>query len=128
MLQKFIEFEKALLKKMIPSKKTMLVSTAAVGGFMGFGAYMHPAIIQDPKSFIVGYRRYMREVLACIRIGASYKWNWNNLTPEIHYANARICYDLCCKNGGVYIKFGQAVNQMETLIPDEWVEVFEPMQ
>ena len=32
------------------------------------------------------------------------------------------------KNGGIYIKAGQSVSQMESLIPDEWIETFIPMQ
>lgn len=28
----------------------------------------------------------------------------------------------------MYIKAGQSVSQMESLIPDEWIDTFEPMQ
>ena len=115
------------LKKLIPSKKVTLLTTGSLGGFTALGCYMHPALLDNPSSFVIGYRRYMREVFAAIRIGASYKWHWNHLTSEIHYKNARILYDMMSKNGGVYIKAGQSVSQMESLIPDEWIEVFEPM-
>ena len=61
-------------------------------------------------------------------MGLDYKLNWDNLTPEIHLRNAKIAYDVCKGNGGLYIKFGQAMSQMEALVPDEWVDTFEPMQ
>ena len=116
------------LQKLLPSKKKVLLTSAVFGGFTGFGCYMHPQLRENPQSFAVGYRRYLREVAAGIRIGCSYKWNQNNITSELHTKNAKILYEMMRTNGGVYIKAGQSIAQMESLIPDEWIEIFEPMQ
>jgi len=70
------------------SKKVLLVPSAILGGFTGFGCYMHPALLQDPKKFATGYRRFLREVWAGLRIGLSYKWAGNNITSELHKKNA----------------------------------------
>lgn len=120
------------VKSLVPSKKKVLLMAslgpALLGGFTAFGCYMHPALLNNPQSFVIGYRRYLREVAAAIRIGLSYRWHWENITPELHSKNAKILFDMMSTNGGVYIKAGQSVGQMESLIPDEWIEVFEPMQ
>jgi len=92
------------------SKKAILLPGAILGGFTGFGCYMHPALLQDPKSFAIGYRRYMREVTAGLRIGLSYKWAGDNVTSELHKKNAKICFDMMKTNGGMYIKAGQSIS------------------
>lgn len=91
---------------LIPSKKFVMFSAGIFGAFTAFGRYMNPNLFQDTETFSIGYRRYLREVVAAIRIGASYKWNWHNITSELHYKNARIMYEMMETNGGVYIKAG----------------------
>ena len=61
-------------------------------------------------------------------MAASYKWAGDVYTSELHYKNAKVMYNMMRTNAGMYIKAGQSVAQMQSLIPDEYIEVFEPMQ
>ena len=49
------------------------------------------------------------------------------ITSETHYKAANRMFKCFCLNGGFYIKFGQMMGQLQSLIPDEYLEVFEPM-
>lgn len=69
-------------------KKVFLANTAIIFGVTGFICYMHPAVLKNPGLFWNGYRRGMREIYAGLRIGLSYKWNLNNITPELHKRNS----------------------------------------
>ncbi|CAH9126429.1 unnamed protein product [Cuscuta epithymum] len=40
---------------------------------------------------------------------------------EVHLRGARRLEELCFKNGGIYIKIGQHLGQLEYLVPDEYV-------
>ncbi|KAG4975233.1 hypothetical protein JHK87_032054 [Glycine soja] len=40
---------------------------------------------------------------------------------EVHLRSAQKLQDLCFKNGGVYIKLGQHLGQLEYLVPEEYV-------
>ncbi|XP_019196037.1 PREDICTED: putative ABC1 protein At2g40090 isoform X1 [Ipomoea nil] len=42
---------------------------------------------------------------------------------EVHLRSARRLEELCFKNGGIYIKFGQHLGQLEYLVPDEYVHI-----
>ncbi|XP_051121806.1 putative ABC1 protein At2g40090 [Andrographis paniculata] len=42
---------------------------------------------------------------------------------EVHTRGAQKLQELCFKNGGIYIKLGQHVSQLEYLVPDEYVLV-----
>ena len=46
---------------------------------------------------------------------------------EVHLRSATRLRDLARTNGGVYIKFGQHVAQMQFLLPDEYVAAMQPM-
>jgi aarF domain-containing kinase len=41
---------------------------------------------------------------------------------EVHMRSAHKLQDLCFKNGGIYIKLGQHISQLEYLVPKEYVE------
>ncbi|KAL2567796.1 hypothetical protein AAZV13_18G025900 [Glycine max] len=41
---------------------------------------------------------------------------------EVHLRSAQKLQDLCFKNGGVYIKLGQHLGQLEYLVPEEYVQ------
>ncbi|PRQ59430.1 putative cadmium-transporting ATPase [Rosa chinensis] len=40
---------------------------------------------------------------------------------EVHLRSARKLQELCFKNGGIYIKLGQHIGQLEYLVPEEYV-------
>ncbi|WOH09058.1 hypothetical protein DCAR_0728511 [Daucus carota subsp. sativus] len=42
---------------------------------------------------------------------------------EVHIRGARKLEELCFKNGGIYIKLGQHLGQLEYLVPQEYVEI-----
>ncbi|XP_021904261.1 putative ABC1 protein At2g40090 [Carica papaya] len=42
---------------------------------------------------------------------------------EVHLRSARKLQELCFKNGGIYIKLGQHLGQLEYLVPQEYVQV-----
>ncbi|XVF40740.1 hypothetical protein PTKIN_Ptkin01aG0139000 [Pterospermum kingtungense] len=41
---------------------------------------------------------------------------------EVHLRSARKLQELCFRNGGIYIKLGQHIGQLEYLVPDEYVQ------
>ncbi|KAH9767082.1 putative ABC1 protein [Citrus sinensis] len=42
---------------------------------------------------------------------------------EVHLRSARKLQELCFKNGGIYIKLGQHIGQLEYLVPQEYVQI-----
>ncbi|KAL8462986.1 hypothetical protein ACS0TY_033843 [Phlomoides rotata] len=42
---------------------------------------------------------------------------------EVHTRSAHKLQELCFKNGGIYIKLGQHISQLEYLVPDEYVQI-----
>ncbi|KAL0452736.1 UNVERIFIED_CONTAM: putative ABC1 protein [Sesamum latifolium] len=42
---------------------------------------------------------------------------------EVHTRSALRLQELCFKNGGIYIKLGQHISQLEYLVPDEYVKI-----
>ena len=108
-------------------KRFVQLNMLTTGASLGFALYVYPEILNDPMMFAIGYRRSLRECYAGLRVGLDYYFNWEKVNAEIHYRNARILYDMCAKNGGPFIKIGQSVAQMDSLVPDPYIEVFEPM-
>ena len=48
-------------------------------------------------------------------------------TSDLHRRNAIRLYDMFIKNKGIYIKTGQQLGQSDHWIPQEYLEVFEPL-
>ena len=51
----------------------------------------------------------------------------DEITSETHYRAARRLLSTFQYCGGPYIKIGQIFGQLQNLVPDEYLEVFEPM-
>lgn len=47
------------------------------------------------------------------------------LRSNVHTEAAKKLLDLCCANGGVYIKVGQHIAALDYLVPHEYVEVMK---
>eukprot|EP00127_Corallochytrium_limacisporum_P000277 Clim_evm24s9 gene=Clim_evmTU24s9 len=47
---------------------------------------------------------------------------------DIHLRTAQRLYDVCTKNGGLYIKFGQAVSSMNHVLPLEYRKILHGLQ
>lgn len=54
--------------------------------------------------------------------------NYWELKKRIHERSAVRLRDLCCKNGGVFIKVGQHLGSLDYLIPDEYVRAMRVLQ
>ena len=79
--------------------------------------------------------RLWRDLYCALRIVADYEWSLWRLEGDeleakkkiVHLRSALRLRDLMSKNGGVYIKFGQHVAQLQFLLPDEYVDTMKPM-
>eukprot|EP00257_Ricinus_communis_P023520 XP_015583524.1 putative ABC1 protein At2g40090 [Ricinus communis] len=47
----------------------------------------------------------------------------SKMKHEVHLRSARKLQELCFKNGGIYIKLGQHIGQLEYLVPEEYVKI-----
>lgn len=74
-----------------------------------------------------GIVRNSRQTNAALRCAADYYFCKGPYTSEIHLRSARRLFNMFVGNGGIYIKTGQHMGQMDNLVPKEYVEVFEPM-
>ncbi|XP_049934027.1 putative ABC1 protein At2g40090 isoform X3 [Nymphaea colorata] len=50
---------------------------------------------------------------------------WAEAKHEAHVRSARRLRDLCFQNGGIYIKLGQHIGQLEYLVPKEYVQIMK---
>ncbi|XP_050250764.1 putative ABC1 protein At2g40090 isoform X1 [Quercus robur] len=113
-------------------KKLALVSTALCAG--GAGATI--AKSDDPatalKLFTAVPVRLVRDSITAASIVFDYEYSlWgldegsvekSKVKHEVHLRSARKLEELCFINGGIYIKLGQHVGQMDYLVPQEYVE------
>lgn len=112
----------------MPIFKRILQLNATVGSCGAlFTAYKYPELRKEPKQLVLAAVRGVRSVTACSLMAMDYVRAGDNITSETHYKAASRLYDCFCKNGGPYIKLGQLFGQLQSLVPDEYLEVFEPM-
>ena len=48
-----------------------------------------------------------------------------NFILKVHTRSAERLRDMCCKNGGAFIKVGQHVGTLEYLLPKEYVQTMK---
>jgi len=88
----------------------------------------------DPNN--VGFVRFGRAAWSVGKIGFDYKKTLYKTTyPETadyeaakaacHQRAANNLLDLCCRNGGVFIKVGQHIGALDYLLPEEYVETMK---
>jgi aarF domain-containing kinase len=90
------------------------------------------------------YQRFARSAFTAASIVADYKLTLSRLLPEkesdgsrslqreeqlamIHKRAATKLLELCERNGGIYIKLGQHLAQMDYLLPDAYCEALKPL-
>jgi aarF domain-containing kinase len=90
------------------------------------------------------YRRFARSAITAAAIVADYKLTLARLPPEnehdefavtlrgekleaTHRRAAAKILELCERNGGIYIKLGQHLAQMDYLLPDAYCEALRPL-
>ena len=86
------------------------------GGVLVYDQYTSQRIIRNVRANWVMFRLIYE-----------YKFNWddNDLNSDLHRRCATIILDLCRKNGGLYVKFGQGIASMNHILPKEYNEVFQ---
>ena len=52
---------------------------------------------------------------------------WREALHECHIRNSKRLLHVCSKNGGIYVKLGQHLAQLEYLIPPEYIQTMEVM-
>ncbi|XP_057788888.1 putative ABC1 protein At2g40090 [Salvia miltiorrhiza] len=114
--------------------KLLLVATAAAGA--GAGA-VSIANSDDPASALklatTVPLRLLRDAATAATIVYDYEYSLLGLPDgskerervkrEVHSRSAHKLQELCFRNGGIYIKLGQHISQLEYLVPDEYVQV-----
>ncbi|XP_075514137.1 LOW QUALITY PROTEIN: putative ABC1 protein At2g40090 [Primulina tabacum] len=115
---------------------TKLVLTAAVGG----GSLRGCAAIarsEDPASAFklstAVPMRLLHDAFTAAAIAFDYEYSLWGLAEdsiertktkrEVHARSALKLQELCFRNGGIYIKLGQHISQLEYLVPDEYVQI-----
>ncbi len=76
------------------------------------------------------FNRNARSVIAALQTAYDYKVEFPKaMTPaeesDIHRRVANRCYDVCCENGGLYVKLGQTITTMAHVMPPEYYEIFK---
>uniref|UniRef100_A0A6N2LR83 ABC1 atypical kinase-like domain-containing protein n=1 Tax=Salix viminalis TaxID=40686 RepID=A0A6N2LR83_SALVM len=112
--------------------KLAVAATALLTG----GAAATVATSEDPATALklctaVPVRLY-RDTVTAASIAFDYEYSlWGLLEDsverakvkhEVHLRSARKLQELCFKNGGIYIKLGQHLGQLEYLVPEEYVQ------
>ncbi|XP_061376625.1 putative ABC1 protein At2g40090 [Gastrolobium bilobum] len=112
--------------------KLSLVASAAAGG--ATAALI--ATSDDPETALrlctTVPNRLFRDAVTVANIAFDYEYSlWGiaegssereKVKREVHLRSAQKLQDLCFKNGGVYIKLGQHLGQLEYLVPEEYVQ------
>lgn len=114
--------------------KLLLVATAAGGAGAGVVAIANS---DDPASAIKLSTavpvRLLRDAATATSIAFDYEYSlWGlpdgskereRVKREVHSRSALKLQELCFRNGGIYIKLGQHISQLEYLVPDEYVQI-----
>ncbi|KAI5083093.1 hypothetical protein GOP47_0002836 [Adiantum capillus-veneris] len=112
---------------------------AAVGVGLGMGALGLSALGTEPRrSLYLLYSmslRLGRDFVTAALIVADYNYSLYGLPEksleraqskhEVHIRSANRLKELCFKNGGIYIKLGQHMGQLEYLLPSEYVQTMK---
>lgn len=110
---------------------------AAMGLGLGVGALGLSALGSEPRrSLRLLWSMSLRlghDLATAAVIVADYNYSLYGLAQEslerakakheAHVRSANRLKDLCFKNGGIYIKLGQHIGQLEYLLPEEYVQV-----
>ncbi|GIY17131.1 aarF domain-containing protein kinase 1 [Caerostris darwini] len=83
----------------------------------------------------IGFLRFGRAAVTVGKIAVDYKLSlkgldvnteeYENLKSEVHFRSARKLLNLCCENGGAFIKVGQHIGALNYLLPFEYVSTLK---
>lgn len=117
------------------AKTKLLLAATAVGG-AGAGT-VAIATSDDPASALKLSTavpvRLLRNAATAASIVFDYEYSlWGlpdgskereRIKREVHSRSALKLQELCFRNGGIYIKLGQHISQLEYMVPDEYVQI-----
>lgn len=102
-------------------------------GIGGASAYVLQK--NDWEVSTIGVVRFGRAAYTALRIVGDYKvslWgldsndeNYEDIKSKIHLRSALRLRDMCCTNGGAFIKVGQHLGSLDYLLPLEYVETMK---
>uniref|UniRef100_A0A2P2L481 Putative ABC1 protein At2g40090 n=1 Tax=Rhizophora mucronata TaxID=61149 RepID=A0A2P2L481_RHIMU len=112
------------------------LAVAATAIFSG-GAAATIATSEDPataaKLCTIVPLRLARDAVTAASIAFDYEYSlWglpegsierSKVKHEVHLRSAHKLQELCFRNGGIYIKLGQHIGQLEYLVPQEYVQI-----
>ncbi|CAH1791947.1 unnamed protein product [Owenia fusiformis] len=114
----------SVLRKLWPALKFGTVA----GTLGGTVTYLH-SVEWDVGS--IGLVRFGRAAFVIGKVAVDYKLTlgkldsnsdeYMNAKSQVHLRSAVKLHDLCCKNGGCFIKVGQHIAALEYLLPSEYV-------
>eukprot|EP00743_Colponemidia_sp_Colp-15_P009676 GILK01010587.1.p1 GENE.GILK01010587.1~~GILK01010587.1.p1 ORF type:complete len:564 (-),score=54.98 GILK01010587.1:45-1736(-) len=123
-----------------PSKPRRFVRVLAAGGcvLLGSGAYIAATSDLKTPQLVKITERMGRNAWGVVSSVVDYKytyWKMKNMTPEeqeqamrnVHLRGAHRLLHACTSNGGMYVKIGQVLAQMEHLLPSEYVQTMKSM-
>ncbi|XP_062603304.1 aarF domain-containing protein kinase 1-like [Saccostrea cucullata] len=118
---------------MVLRKLWRVTKYGALGGAIGTTGYLLQKNDWDIST--IGVVRFGQAAWAAVRLVADYKINlrgldydspeYQKVKSEIHLRSALRLRDMCCTNGGAFIKVGQHVGSLEYLLPKEYVETMK---
>ncbi|KAK4525302.1 hypothetical protein GAYE_SCF09G3210 [Galdieria yellowstonensis] len=105
---------------------------------VGLGAYLYwNETNEDYATWTGGVLRFLRSLSVGSIIFGDYVWSMKgfrlpleNSPSELHETHLRCAkrlLELCRKNGGLYIKIGQHIAQLDYLLPDEYCHTLLPL-
>ncbi|RCV41354.1 hypothetical protein SETIT_9G129000v2 [Setaria italica] len=110
-------------------------ATAALSLGAGAGA-VAVASTEDPAATLKVCAhlppRLLRDSVTAATVALDYKWSlfglepgtpaWQSAKHDAHLRSANRLQELCFRNGGIYIKLGQHIAQLEYVVPEEYVQ------
>ncbi|KAL2940615.1 hypothetical protein RDABS01_022724, partial [Bienertia sinuspersici] len=111
--------------------KLMAATTAIAGGTAGASILTSDDPSATYKLWTSVPLRLFRDTVTAATIAFDYEYSllgipegsteYLKMKHEVHLRGARKLQDLCFRNGGIYIKLGQHISQLEYLVPEEYV-------
>lgn len=114
----------------------MLRLLGIVTGATAIGSVTYTAANNDWNVSSVGVFRFGRTAITVASIAADYKLSTKRLSSlndedqrtqwsECHTRSAKKLLDLCCSNGGVFVKVGQHIGALDYVVPPEYCDVLK---
>ncbi|XP_042221878.1 aarF domain-containing protein kinase 1-like isoform X1 [Homarus americanus] len=106
-------------------------------GLLGVGGASITYNIDELETAAIGALRFGRAAVAVTKIITEYRSalysgsitpesdNYKEMKSQTHLHSARELLDLCCTNGGAFVKVGQHLGSLEYLLPVEYVNTMK---